>query len=82
MMRELYVHELDSLSSGFDFSYLAFCVLQTAGEATRKSLNQICKGADDLWKHVGDHQADAEPQEQGENAEKRRENADRAPHDL
>lgn len=31
---------------------------------------QICKGADDVWKAPGEYDADAEPKQQGYNAEK------------
>jgi hypothetical protein len=31
---------------------------------------QIYKGADDVWKSSGDHDADAEPKQQGDDAEK------------
>jgi hypothetical protein len=33
---------------------------------------QICKDADDVWKqHFGEHHADAEPEQQGNDAEQR-----------
>jgi hypothetical protein len=36
-----------------------------------------------VWKPPGDHHGDAEPKQQGEDAEKRsEENADRGPHGL
>lgn len=34
IVRELCADELDTVSGGFDFSYLALYVLQTAGEAS------------------------------------------------
>ena len=43
---------------------------------------QICKDADDVWKHhFGEHHADAEPEHQGNDSEKHSgENAGRGPH--
>jgi len=51
--------------------------------ASDKAHGSMGKAADDVWKHFGEHHADAEPEQQGNDAEKHSgENAGRGPHGL